>query len=118
MTNTAAKATSQAREKDDAAAQNEQTATLVAGPHEPAPEVKDADSPASKPQGTLRDQVTTMESEGQAQPQSDDQPPEATASGIPPLPAPAVEGVGEERGPSAGKTDETIARARGQMAGR
>jgi len=116
MTKTPATATSPAREKDAAAAQNEKTATLVAGPHEPAPEVKDADSPASKPQGTLRDQVTTMESEGQAQPQSDEPPPEENAAAIPPLPAPAVEGVGEERGPSAGKTDETIARARGQMA--
>ena len=37
---------------------------------------KDADSPASKPQGTLQDQVTTMESEGQAQPQAGDLTPE------------------------------------------
>jgi hypothetical protein len=37
---------------------------------------KDADSPASKPQGTLRDQVQTMESEGQAQPQEGDFTPE------------------------------------------
>ena len=37
---------------------------------------KDATSTASKPQGTLQDQVKTMESEGQAQPQSDELPPE------------------------------------------
>ena len=37
---------------------------------------KDADSPASKPQGTLQDQVKTMESEGQAQPQEGDRTPE------------------------------------------
>jgi hypothetical protein len=43
-----------------------------------APQVapKDADSPASKPQGTLQDQVKTMESEGQAQPQEGDLTPE------------------------------------------
>jgi hypothetical protein len=37
---------------------------------------KDATSAASKPQGTLQDQVKNMESEGQAQPQSDELPPE------------------------------------------
>jgi hypothetical protein len=37
---------------------------------------KDADRPASKPQGTLQDQVKTMESEGQAQPQEGDLTPE------------------------------------------
>jgi hypothetical protein len=37
---------------------------------------KDAGSPAAKPQGTLQDQVTTMESEGQAQPQQGDLTPE------------------------------------------
>ena len=37
---------------------------------------KDAASPASKPQGTLEDQVKTMESEGQAQPQEGDLTPE------------------------------------------
>jgi hypothetical protein len=37
---------------------------------------KDAVSPASKPQGTLEDQVKTMESEGQAQPQEGDLTPE------------------------------------------
>ena len=49
-----------------------------AGPDgNPAPQApKDADSPASKPQGTLQDQVTTMESEGQAQPQEGDLTPE------------------------------------------
>ena len=46
----------------------------------PEPEVKDATSPASKPQGTLRDH----------------------GKGIPPLPEPNVEGVGKESGPSAG----------------
>jgi hypothetical protein len=49
-----------------------------AGPDgNPAPQApKDADSPASKPQGTLQDQVKTMESEGQAQPQEGDLTPE------------------------------------------
>jgi hypothetical protein len=43
-----------------------------------------------------------MESEGQAQPQADEVPPEDRArQGIPPLPEPTVEGVGEEHGPSA-----------------
>jgi hypothetical protein len=49
------------------------------GPDEkPAPQAapKDADSQASKPQGTLEDQVKTMESEGQAQPQEGDPTPE------------------------------------------
>ena len=36
----------------------------------------DATSPASKPQGTLGDQIKTMESEGQAQPQADELPSE------------------------------------------
>ena len=67
------------------------------------PEVKDATSPASKPQGTLSDQVQTMESEGQSQPQAGELPPEEHGKGIPPLPEPNVEGVGEESGPSAGK---------------
>ena len=40
------------------------------------PKPKDADSPASKPQGTLRDQEKTLESEGQAQPQEGDLTPE------------------------------------------
>ena len=94
-----------ADEKEAGVAQNGQTATLVAAGHEPevAP-AKDADSPASKPQGTLRDQVTTMESEGQAQPQADELAAdhEPTGKGIPPLPEPNVEGVGNESGPSAG----------------
>ena len=49
-----------------------------AGPDgNPAPQApKDADSPASKPQGTLQDQVKTMESEGQGQPQEGDLTPE------------------------------------------
>jgi hypothetical protein len=37
---------------------------------------KDAEIPASKPQGTLEDQVQTMASEGQAQPQEGDLTPE------------------------------------------
>ena len=104
-----------ADEKEAGVAQNGQTATLVAGGHEPdvAP-AKDADSPASKPQGTLRDQVTTMDSEGQAQPQADKVPPDEvpTGKGIPPLPEPNVEGVGNESGPSAGKTAERLDRQR------
>lgn len=40
------------------------------------PQPKDAVSPASKPQGTLRDQESTMEAEGQAQPQEGDLTPE------------------------------------------
>ena len=46
------------------------------GKSAPQPKPKDANSPASKPQGTLDDQVTTMESEGQAQPQEGDRTPE------------------------------------------
>ena len=48
------------------------------GERVPLPEgtLKDADSPSAKPHGTLRDQVATMEGEGQAQPQSDEVPPE------------------------------------------
>ena len=42
---------------------------------------KDATSTASKPQGTLQDQIKTMESEGQAQPQSDELPPEEQPKG-------------------------------------
>ncbi|MGD9904775.1 MAG: hypothetical protein AB7U83_15030 [Vicinamibacterales bacterium] len=38
----------------------------------PATPPKDADSPTSKPHGTVADQVATMESEGQAQPQADE----------------------------------------------
>lgn len=100
-------------DKEAGVAQNGQTATLVAGGHEPgiAP-AKDADSPASKPQGTLRDQVTTMEAEGQAQPQADELPADQapTGKGIPPLPEPDVEGVGNETGPSAGTTTEHLDR--------
>ena len=89
----------QTREREKAMGQDRQAAPPVPGPDQP---VKDADSPASKPQGTLHDQVKTMESEGQAQPQSDEVPPEERPEkGIPPLPEPDVEGVGEESGPSA-----------------
>lgn len=42
----------------------------------PQAEPNDADSPAAKPQGTLEDQVQTMESEGQAQHQEGDLTPE------------------------------------------
>jgi hypothetical protein len=42
----------------------------------PAAKPKDADSPAAKPHGTLKDQVSTMEGEGQAQPQAGELPPE------------------------------------------
>ena len=48
----------------------------LGGSSAPQPEPKDTDSPASKPQGTLQDQVKTMESEGQAQPQEGDSTPE------------------------------------------
>jgi hypothetical protein len=44
--------------------------------HDEDTAAKDASSDASKPQGTLRDQVTNMESEGQAQPQRGELPPE------------------------------------------
>ena len=54
-------------------------------PVPPSPEgdanAKDATSTASKPQGTLQDQIKTMESEGQAQPQSDEVPPEERPKG-------------------------------------
>jgi hypothetical protein len=43
-------------------------------PKAPATAPKDADSPHSRPQGTLEDQEQTMESEGQAQPQDGDLP--------------------------------------------
>ena len=41
-----------------------------------AAEGRDATSTASKPQGTLQDQIKTLAGEGQAQPQSDEVPPE------------------------------------------
>jgi hypothetical protein len=44
--------------------------------HDEDQTAKDAIGDTSKPQGTLRDQVTNMESEGQAQPQSGELPPE------------------------------------------
>ena len=54
-------------------------------PVKPSPDgeadAKDATSAASKPQGTLQDQIKTMESEGQAQPQSDELPPEERPKG-------------------------------------
>lgn len=57
------------------AGEHEKGAGVTAHPA-PQPTPKDAKSPASKPQGTLDDQVTTMESEGQAQPQAGDQTPD------------------------------------------
>jgi len=47
------------------------------------PTPKDADRPASKPQGTLQDQIKTMESEGQAQPQAGDLHPQEHPQGHP-----------------------------------
>lgn len=35
-------------------------------------EVRDADNPAAKPQGSTKDQIANMEAEGQAQPQADE----------------------------------------------
>jgi hypothetical protein len=55
--------------------------------HDEEQAAKDASSTASKPQGTLRDQEKNMESEGQAQPQSGELPPEEP---------PEVERAGEE----------------------
>ena len=55
--------------------------------HDEEQAAKDASSTASKPQGTLRDQEMNMESEGQAQPQSGELPPEER---------PEVERAGEE----------------------
>ncbi len=80
------------------------------------PKVQDPTSPASKPQGTLSDQVQTMESEGQSQPQAGELPPEEQGKGIPPLPEPNVEGVGKESGPSAGKGIDTLSGVQKKMA--
>lgn len=44
-------------------------------------EPKDADRPEAKPHGTLKDQVSAMEGEGQAQPQADEVPPEERDAG-------------------------------------
>jgi hypothetical protein len=77
---------------------------------------RQADRPASKPQGTLTDQITTMESEGQAQPQADELPPEERSKAIPPLPEPDVEGVGEESGPAAGKDSDKLGPDQRKMA--
>ena len=75
---------------------------------------KDSDRPASKPQ--LHDQVKTMESEGQAQPQAGERPLEKRPKGIPPLPEPDVEGVGEESGPAAGKHSDALGPEQRKMA--
>lgn len=48
----------------------------------PLPTPKDADSPRSKPHGTLKDQEQTMESEGQAQPQDGDLTPDEQAGDV------------------------------------
>jgi hypothetical protein len=94
-----------AGEREKAAGQDGQSKRPVAASGSTP---KDADRPASKPQGTLHDQVKTMESEGQGQPQADELPPEQRPKGIPPLPEPDVEGVGEESGPSAGKDSDKL----------
>jgi hypothetical protein len=86
--------------EDTTRTQNGQSTTPTAA----GQNVKDADRPGAKPQGSLSDQVATMESEGQAQPQADEVPSEEEPKGIPPLPEPDVEGVGNESGPSAAKT--------------
>ena len=80
------------------------------------PTPKDADRPASKPQGTLHDQVMTMESEGQAQPQADELPPEERPEGMPPVPEPDVESGGEESGPAAGKDSDKLGPDQRKMA--
>lgn len=100
MTTTPGAASPHDGNKDTTRTQSGQAQTPAAA----EPEVKDADRPAAKPQGSLRDQVATMESEGQAQPQADEVPPDADTKGIPPLPEPDVEGVGNESGPSAART--------------
>jgi hypothetical protein len=56
--------------------EEKEKAGALSGKRVPQAAPKDANSPASKPQGTLQDQVTTMESEGQAQPQEGDRTPE------------------------------------------
>jgi hypothetical protein len=49
------------------------------------PQPRDAESPTAKPQGTLEDQISNMESEGQAQPQVGDRTPEdLEREGFPP----------------------------------
>lgn len=56
----------------------------VPGPNEnaaPLP-VEDATSPESKPQGTLEDQETTMESEGQGQEPVDPPPSDSAAANV------------------------------------
>ena len=80
----------------------------------PAP--KNEDRPACKPQGTLHDQVATLESEGRAQPQADELTPEERPKGIPPLPEPDVEGVGEESGPAADKNSDQLGPDQRKMA--
>lgn len=100
MTNQPTAAAHHQGNKGHAATQDQQTTSLAAA----EPEAKDADRPAAKPQGSLSDQVATMESEGQAQPQADEVPADADTKGIPPLPEPDVEGVGNESGSSASKT--------------
>jgi hypothetical protein len=62
-----------AGEKDTSGVHDEKPAPPSPGGDADA---KDATSTASKPQGTLQDQIKTMEGEGQAQPQSDEVPPE------------------------------------------
>ena len=72
------------------------------------PASTNANRPTWNPQGTLDDQVNTMEGEGQGQTQSDAVPLEPRPKGIPPLLEPDVDGVGEESGPSAGTNTATL----------
>ena len=102
-----------AGQREKAAGQDRQTMRPAAGGGSTP---KDADRPASKPQGTLHDQVKTMESEGQGQPQADELPPGERPKGIPPLPEPDVEGVGEESGPAAGKNSDKLGPDQRKMA--
>ena len=48
----------------------------------PDPPVLDPKNPSSKPQGTTRDQVDTMEGEGQAQQPGQEPPPNRDATGF------------------------------------
>lgn len=73
-----------AGEKEKGAGVDESPVELPT-PKDPRLTTKDADSPNSRPHGTLEDQEQTMESEGQAQPQEGDVPPEdADAEGVDP----------------------------------
>jgi len=77
---------------------------------------KDSHRSVSKRQGTLHDQVKTIESEGQAQPQDDERPFEERFKGIPPLPEPDVEGVGEESGLAGDRNSDRLGPEQRKMA--